>query len=82
MATQKNVPPSSEDAADSVVAPAEQSESSTLSAPLYRDNAYTSRTLILPSGAAVPVMAGKINADSDELLAFLESDADFERLQE
>ena len=47
---------------------------------VFRDTVYTSRTLILPDGSAVPVVAGKIAATSDELLTYLTAEADFEPL--
>jgi hypothetical protein len=51
-------------------------------APGFRDKVFTSRTLILPSGGAVLVQKGQIAATTDELLAFLDNHADFERLPE
>lgn len=60
---------------ESVVVPA-------VSAPVFRDKRYTSRTLILQSGATPKIVAGKIAADTDELLAYLSGHEDFELLQE
>lgn len=49
---------------------------------LFRDKVYTSRTLILPSGAALPVAKGRVNATTDDQLQYLSTHPDFERLTE
>ena len=54
----------------------------TVAVPVFRDSKFTSRTLILSDGKTASVVAGKIEANTDELLAFLTADADFERLPE
>jgi hypothetical protein len=48
--------------------------------PVFRDKVYTSRTLILPDGSTASVVAGKIAATNDMLLAFLATAPDFEPL--
>ena len=49
---------------------------------LFRDKVYTSRTLILPSGAALPVAKGRVNATTEDQLQYLNTHPDFERLTE
>lgn len=49
---------------------------------LFRDKVYTSRTLILPSGAALPVAKGRVSATTDDQLQYLSTHPDFERLTE
>ena len=49
---------------------------------LFRDKVYTSRTLILPSGAALPVAKGRVHAADDQQFQFLGTHPDFERLTE
>lgn len=69
-----------EDAVPSPVAPIE-----TASAPaptmIYRDKAYTSRTLVLPGGQTAKVVAGRIAADTPALRALLDKHPDFERVE-
>ena len=48
----------------------------------FRDKVYTSRTLILPSGAAVPVAKGRACAVDDDQFQYLNTHPDFERLPE
>ena len=48
----------------------------------FRDKVYTSRTLILPDGSALPVAKGQVSAVSDAQLQYLNSHPDFERLTE
>ena len=48
----------------------------------FRDKVYTSRTLILPDGATLPVAKGRVSADSDEQFQYLNTHPDFERLTE
>jgi len=45
--------------------------------PVYRDKVYTSRTLVLASGATHKVIAGKVTADTDELLSFVSAHEEF-----
>lgn len=61
---------------------ASESEVAKPSAPVYRDKAYTSRTLILEGGGTAKVVAGKIEASDALLLAFLDAHEDFERVAE
>ena len=49
---------------------------------VFRDKVYTSRTLILPSGAALPVAKGRVHAADDQQFQFLSTHPDFERLTE
>ena len=48
----------------------------------FRDKVYTSRTLILPSGATLPVAKGRATAVDDQQFQYLNSHPDFERLTE
>ena len=48
----------------------------------FRDKVYTSRTLILPNGAAVPVAKGRACAVDDDQFQYLNTHPDFERLTE
>lgn len=48
----------------------------------FRDKFYTSRTLILPNGAALPVAKGRVSAVDDQQFQYLNSHPDFERLTE
>jgi hypothetical protein len=47
---------------------------------VFRDKVYTSRTLILSDGSTASVVAGKIEASNDMLLALLTAEPDFEPL--
>ena len=68
---------------DKATVPALEKNAPVLSpARLFRDKVYTSRTLILPSGAALPVAKGRVNAATDEQLQYLSTHPDFERLTE
>ena len=49
---------------------------------VFRDKVYTSRTLILPDGSALPVAKGQVSAVSDAQLQYLNTHPDFERLTE
>ena len=51
-------------------------------ARVFRDKVYTSRTLILPDGATLPVAKGRVSAISDEQFQYLNTHPDFERLTE
>ena len=48
----------------------------------FRDKVYTSRTLILPNGATLPVAKGRAMAVDDHQFQYLNSHPDFERLTE
>ncbi|WP_178088553.1 MULTISPECIES: hypothetical protein [unclassified Pseudomonas] len=48
----------------------------------FRDKVYTSRTLILPGGATLPVAKGRATALDDQQFQYLNSHPDFERLTE
>ena len=48
----------------------------------FRDKVYTSRTLILPDGATLPVAKGRVSADSDDQFQYLNTHPEFERLTE
>lgn len=48
----------------------------------FRDKVYTSRTLILPNGSALPVAKGQVSAVSDAQLQYLNTHPDFEPLTE
>ena len=47
-----------------------------------RDKVYTSRTLILPGGATLPVAKGRATAVDDQQFQYLNNHPDFERLTE
>lgn len=47
-------------------------------ARVFRDTLYTSRTLIMPNGSTVPVIAGRVTAGSDEQYAFLKAHPDLQ----
>ena len=48
----------------------------------FRDKVYTSRTLILPGGAALPVAKGRVSAFGDDQFHYLSTHPDFEPLTE
>jgi hypothetical protein len=48
----------------------------------FRDKVYTSRTLILPGGATLPVAQSRAMAVDDQQFQYLNSHPDFERLTE
>nr|WP_288913143.1 hypothetical protein [uncultured Pseudomonas sp.] len=47
-------------------------------AQVFRDTLYTSRTLIMPNGNTLPVIAGRVTAGSDEQYAFLKAHPDLQ----
>ncbi|KQB52573.1 hypothetical protein AQS70_13795 [Pseudomonas endophytica] len=49
---------------------------------VFRDNVFTSRTLILPSGACLAVAKGQACAFDDEQYQYLDAHTDFEPLTE
>lgn len=51
-------------------------------ARVFRDKVFTSRTLILPSGETLPVIAGRVTACGDDQYAFLKAHPDLEQLKE
>ncbi|WP_262502216.1 hypothetical protein [Pseudomonas fragi] len=68
---------------DKATVPALEKNAPVLSpARVFRDKVYTSRTLILPSGAALPVAKGRVHAADDQQFQFLSTHPDFERLTE
>ena len=48
----------------------------------FRDKVYTSRTLILPGGATLPVAKGRVSALGDDQFHYLSTHPDFEPLTE
>lgn len=48
----------------------------------FRDKVYTSRTLILPNGATLPVAKGRVSAFGDDQFHYLSTHPDFEPLTE
>jgi hypothetical protein len=63
--------------------PAQAQPSAAISpARVFRDTLYTSRTLIMPNGSAVLVIAGQVTADGDEQYAFLKAHPDLQPLTE
>ena len=68
---------------DKATVPALEKNAPVLSpARVFRDKVYTSRTLILPSGAALPVAKGRVHAADDQQFQYLSTHPDFERLTE
>lgn len=51
-------------------------------ARVFRDKVFTSRTLILPGGGTLPVVAGRVTACGDDQFAFLKAHPDLEQLKE
>lgn len=51
-------------------------------ARVFRDKVFTSRTLILPNGETLPVIAGRVTACGDDQYAFLKAHPDLEQLKE
>ncbi len=51
-------------------------------ARVFRDTRYTSRTLIMPDGQAIPVITGKVTACGDDQYAFLKAHPDMQQLTE
>ncbi|UVM73998.1 hypothetical protein [Pseudomonas alvandae] len=49
---------------------------------MFRDTRFTSRTLIMPDGSPVPVIAGQVTACGDEQYAFLKAHPDLQPLTE
>jgi hypothetical protein len=80
MTTKKtNAQPTDEAPAVSLVTDSQPIEGQSV-VPVFRDTVYTSRTLILPDGSTAAVVAGKIAATNDMLLALLTAEPDFEPL--
>lgn len=51
-------------------------------ARIFRDNVFTSRTLIMPDGRALAVNKGRVKALGDDQFEFLKSHPDLELLPE
>ncbi|MGN8102942.1 hypothetical protein [Pseudomonas sp. 22072] len=51
-------------------------------ARVFRDKVFTSRTLILPGGGTLPIVAGRVTACGDDQFAFLKAHPDLEQLKE
>ncbi|NVZ60293.1 hypothetical protein HX797_28925 [Pseudomonas edaphica] len=51
-------------------------------ARVFRDKVFTSRTLVLPNGETLPVIAGRVTACGDDQYAFLKAHPDLEQLKE
>lgn len=51
-------------------------------ARVFRDKVFTSRTLIMPSGSQLPVVAGRVTACGDDQYAFLKAHPDLDQLLE
>jgi len=49
---------------------------------VFRDKVYTSRTLVLPGGATLPVIKGRVSAVGEDQLHYFNTHPDFERLTE
>ena len=54
----------------------------TIPARTFRDKVYTSRTLILPNGATLPVAKGRVSAFGDDQFHYLNTHPDFEPFTE
>lgn len=61
-----------------------QTESPALIGParVFRDTRYTSRTLIMPDGSTLPIIAGQVTACGDDQYAFLKAHPDMQQLTE
>ena len=68
--------------APSVVPVAANAVESIRSVRVFRDKVFTSRTLILPGGGTLPVVAGRVTACGDDQFAFLKAHPDLEQLKE
>ncbi|WP_325918056.1 hypothetical protein [Pseudomonas frederiksbergensis] len=70
--------------ADAVLPEPAQSEPQATIGParVFRDKRFTSRTLIMPNGQPVPVIAGQVTACGDEQYAFLKAHPDLQPLTE
>lgn len=51
-------------------------------ARMFRDTRYTSRTLIMPDGSTLPVIAGQVTAGGDDQYTFLKAHPDMQLLTE
>ncbi|WP_458129481.1 hypothetical protein [Pseudomonas sp. Z2-11] len=51
-------------------------------ARVFRDTRYTSRSLIMPDGSTLPVIAGQVTAGGDDQYAFLKAHPDMQQLAE
>lgn len=51
-------------------------------ARVFRDKVFTSRTLVLPNGETLPVIAGRVTACGDDQYAFLKAHPVLEQLKE
>lgn len=49
---------------------------------VFRDKVFTSRTLIMPGGGTLPVVAGRVTACGDDQYAFLKAHPDLQQLPE
>jgi hypothetical protein len=49
---------------------------------VFRDKVFTSRTLIMPGGGTLPVVAGRVTACGDDQYEFLKSHPDLQQLPE
>lgn len=67
-----------------VSADAQEAPAVAVATVTYRDKVFTSRTLILPSGAALAIAKGAatVPASDTDAVAFLDTHADFEKAQE
>lgn len=62
--------------------PTKKRESAAPTIPVFLDTVFNRRTLILPSGRAVPVIAGRVAAADDELLCFLREHQEFQQAED
>jgi hypothetical protein len=51
-------------------------------ARVFRDNVFTSRTLVMPDGRTISVTKGQVTASDDDLFEFLSAHPDLATLQE
>lgn len=49
---------------------------------IFRDNVFTSRTLIMPDGRSLPVSKGRVTALGDDQFEYLNNHPDLELLME
>ena len=67
---------------DKVPEPAAPALQKAVTARIFRDKVYTSRTLILHGGASLLVAKGRVTAVDDQQFQYLNTHPDFERLTE
>ena len=67
---------------DKVPEPATPALQKAVTARIFRDKVYTSRTLIMPDGRSLPVSQGRVTAVGDDQFDYLKAHPDLEQLTE